>query len=79
MNIYGQKMHVFNIETDELLIIMHGMCLPRKGEMLTIFNNETGVYNHYTIIKITHGTNMDTKQLVSSIHVKLYKSEKSKE
>lgn len=71
----GQKMYVIDIDTREQLIEMWGFCLPKRDEILTIFDNKTGLYRHYNVIQITHGVNKESRQLVATIHVKFYKEE----
>ena len=73
----GQKIYVFNHETHEQLWEpIYGYIIPRPGELFIYFDAKTGIYSQCTVVRVTHGVSSKTNQLVSSIYVKLTKSEK---
>lgn len=74
---YGQKIYVFEHGTEKQLCEpIYGYMVPRPGELFTFFDTETGVYTHCEVILVTHGSNTNTNKLVSTIHVKVIKTEK---
>lgn len=72
----GQKIYVHEHGTGrQLCDPVFGYILPRPGELFTFFDNETGIYTHCEVIEVSHGTNIKDHILVSSIQVKVIKTE----
>lgn len=71
----GQKIYIYDQQSDKQVGCVTGHILPRKDEILTIFDVDTGIYHHYTVISASHGCNTGTNQLVSTVYVKHLRDE----
>lgn len=72
----GQKIYFIDIDTRERIMVATGFICPRIDEMVTVFDNETGIYRNYTVINVNHGVTKKTKTMITTVNVKFYNEEK---
>lgn len=66
----GQKIYIYDLEGHEVIKPVYGYICPRVRETLSIFDNKSGLYYHYEVMRVTHGTNIASHKLVTTIQVK---------
>lgn len=74
----GQKIYFFEIGEDmnttgRKILEANGYIAPRVGEIVSVYDCNKELFQHWEVVNVAHGCNTETKILVSTIHCKLVK------